>query len=172
MRCKVRIPELLRGSVRARLGHRRNPRHCRLECRRERYRSVRRLPARRAFPKDPLSTFAIDVDTGSYMIAKRKLLEGALPPLPRGARRGVLERLRLRLSRTGEQSPATPPSRSTSTAWPHRSRAAGTCCASPCRAAECRAPSALRSISSTWSTPAGRCSPKTRSASSRRACAT
>ena len=31
--------------------------------------------------KDPLSTFAIDVDTGSYMIAKRKLLDGVLPPL-------------------------------------------------------------------------------------------
>jgi Ca-activated chloride channel homolog len=31
--------------------------------------------------KDPLSTFAIDVDTGSYNVAKRKLGEGSLPPL-------------------------------------------------------------------------------------------
>lgn len=30
---------------------------------------------------DPLSTFAIDVDTGSYTIAKRKLESGVLPPL-------------------------------------------------------------------------------------------
>jgi len=30
--------------------------------------------------KDPLSTFAIDVDTASYTIARRKLTEGALPP--------------------------------------------------------------------------------------------
>ena len=29
---------------------------------------------------DPLSTFAVDVDTGSYTIARRKLREGALPP--------------------------------------------------------------------------------------------
>ncbi len=29
---------------------------------------------------DPLSTFAVDVDTGSYGIAKRKLNEGELPP--------------------------------------------------------------------------------------------
>src|SRR5689334_12569371 len=30
--------------------------------------------------KDRLSTFAIDVDTASYAIARRKLLEGGLPP--------------------------------------------------------------------------------------------
>ncbi|WP_434045461.1 MULTISPECIES: vWA domain-containing protein [Sorangium] len=30
--------------------------------------------------KDRLSTFAIDVDTASYAIARRKILEGALPP--------------------------------------------------------------------------------------------
>lgn len=30
--------------------------------------------------KDPLSTFAIDVDTASYTIARRKLTEGSLPP--------------------------------------------------------------------------------------------
>lgn len=30
--------------------------------------------------EDPLSTFAVDVDTGSYTIARRKILEGTLPP--------------------------------------------------------------------------------------------
>src|ERR1044071_6332765 len=30
--------------------------------------------------KDPLSTFAADVDTASYTIARRKLTEGTLPP--------------------------------------------------------------------------------------------
>jgi Ca-activated chloride channel family protein len=30
--------------------------------------------------KDRLSTFAIDVDTASYAIARRKLIEGTLPP--------------------------------------------------------------------------------------------
>lgn len=30
--------------------------------------------------QDPLSTFSIDVDTGSYTIARRKLREGGLPP--------------------------------------------------------------------------------------------
>ncbi|MFO0617168.1 MAG: von Willebrand factor type A domain-containing protein [Polyangiaceae bacterium] len=30
--------------------------------------------------KDPLSTFAIDVDTASYSISRRKIMEGALPP--------------------------------------------------------------------------------------------
>ncbi len=30
--------------------------------------------------KDPLSTFAVDVDTASYTVARRKLLEGTLPP--------------------------------------------------------------------------------------------
>ena len=30
--------------------------------------------------EDPLSTFSIDVDTGSYTIARRKLTEGSMPP--------------------------------------------------------------------------------------------
>ena len=30
--------------------------------------------------EDPLSTFAVDVDTASYTLARRKVLEGALPP--------------------------------------------------------------------------------------------
>src|SRR5262245_5511484 len=30
--------------------------------------------------QDPLSTFAVDVDTASYSISRRKLTEGELPP--------------------------------------------------------------------------------------------
>ena len=48
---------------------------------------------------DPLSTFALDVDTGSYSVARRWLDEGTLPPSRIRATRGVHQRVPIRLRR-------------------------------------------------------------------------
>jgi Ca-activated chloride channel family protein len=116
--------------------------------------------------KDRLSTFAIDVDTASYAISRRKLVEGALPPYqPRCASRSS--------SITFDYAYAAPTakgrSRSTSRLAPSPFRRATTSCASASRRKRVDREAASPCTSSTWSTPAARCSARTSSAWRRRA---
>ena len=56
----------------------------------------------------PVSTFSVDVDTGSYSNVRRFLDAGQLPPRRRGAHRGAGQLLRLRLP--GRQRTGSSPS--------------------------------------------------------------
>ncbi|HEY0311138.1 MAG TPA: von Willebrand factor type A domain-containing protein [Allosphingosinicella sp.] len=101
----------------------------------------------------PVSTFSVDVDTGSYANVRRLLTSGQIPPPDAVRTEEMLNYFRYDypLPRDRSRPFSVPPT------WPgRRGTARPGCCASACAATTSSAASARRPTSSSWSTSRAR----------------
>ena len=107
----------------------------------------------------PVSTFSIDVDTGSYSNVRRLLNDGQMPPQAAVRTEETAQLFPLRLSAArGPVAAVQHHHRHDDDAVERRIRG---CCASACAATICRARAGRRPTSSSWSTFRDRCRART-----------